>query len=80
MVKLNLLVNKEPVDAVARVVNSSQVERLGRQWVTKFKEHVDRQMFGEFSPPLSFLRVLLTSSQRSSSKLRLAGESLEEKR
>ncbi|KAK4642970.1 Translation factor guf1 mitochondrial [Podospora bellae-mahoneyi] len=45
LVKLNLLVNKEPVDAIARVVHNSQVERLGRQWVTKFKEHVDRQMF-----------------------------------
>ncbi|KAK4194213.1 putative GTP-binding protein [Triangularia verruculosa] len=45
LVKLNLLVNKEPVDAIARVVHQSQVERLGRQWVTKFKEHVDRQMF-----------------------------------
>lgn len=43
--KLQLLVNKAPVDAVARVVHASQVERLGRQWVTKFKEHVSRQMF-----------------------------------
>ncbi|KAK3305264.1 uncharacterized protein B0T15DRAFT_397710 [Chaetomium strumarium] len=45
LVKMNLLVNKKPVDAIARVVHSSQVERLGRQWVTKFKEHVERQMF-----------------------------------
>ncbi|EGZ67774.1 GTP-binding protein GUF1 [Neurospora tetrasperma FGSC 2509] len=45
LVKLNLLVNKKAVDAVARIVHVSQVERLGRQWVTKFKEHVDRQMF-----------------------------------
>ncbi|KAH7356610.1 GTP-binding protein-like protein GUF1 [Rhexocercosporidium sp. MPI-PUGE-AT-0058] len=45
IVKMQLLVNKEPVDAVARVVHSSQVERLGRLWVKKFKEHVDRQMF-----------------------------------
>lgn len=43
--KLQLLVNKIPVDAVARVVHTSQVERLGRAWVSKFKEHVDRQMF-----------------------------------
>ncbi|KAG9243017.1 GTP-binding protein-like protein GUF1 [Calycina marina] len=43
--KLQLLVNKVPVDAVSRVIHTSQVERLGRQWVTKFKEHVDRQMF-----------------------------------
>lgn len=45
IVKLQLLVNKVPVDAVARVVHTSQAERLGRQWVAKFKEHVDRQMF-----------------------------------
>jgi elongation factor 4 len=43
--KLQLMVNKVPVDAVARVVHHSQVERLGKDWVTKFKEHVDRQMF-----------------------------------
>ncbi|EMC92100.1 hypothetical protein BAUCODRAFT_134026 [Baudoinia panamericana UAMH 10762] len=43
--KLQLHVNKVPVDAVARVVHSSQAERLGKQWVEKFKEHVDRQMF-----------------------------------
>ena len=45
IVKLQLLVNGKPVDAVSRVVHNSQTERLGRQWVTKFKEHVDRQMF-----------------------------------
>ena len=45
IVKLQLLVNKVPVDAVARVVHVSQTDRLGRQWVEKFKEHVDRQMF-----------------------------------
>lgn len=45
IIKLQLLVNKIPVDAVARVVHTSQADRLGRQWVTKFKEHVDRQMF-----------------------------------
>ncbi|KAJ8609738.1 hypothetical protein MRB53_038975 [Persea americana] len=43
--KLQLHVNKEPVDAVARVVHHSQAERLGKEWVKKFKEHVDRQMF-----------------------------------
>lgn len=45
VVKLQLLVNKEPVDAVSRLVHISQVDRLGRSWVTKFKEHVDRQLF-----------------------------------
>ncbi|KAK7613694.1 translation factor GUF1, mitochondrial [Phyllosticta paracitricarpa] len=45
MHKLQLLVNKEPVDAVARVVHSSHVDRIGRDWVRKFKEHVERQMF-----------------------------------
>ena len=45
IVRLQLLVNKVPVDAVARVVHASQTERLGRAWVSRFKEHVDRQMF-----------------------------------
>jgi translation factor GUF1, mitochondrial len=45
ILKMQLLVNKAPVDAVARVVHASQVDRVGRNWVTKFKEHVDRQMF-----------------------------------
>lgn len=45
IVKLQLLVNSVPVDAVARVVHTSQVDKLGKQWVTKFREHVDRQMF-----------------------------------
>lgn len=45
IVKLQLLVNKVPVDAVARVVHTSQSDRLGKEWVSKFREHVDRQMF-----------------------------------
>jgi len=45
IVKLQLLVNKEPVDAVSRVMHHSQVRHVGKQWVQKFKEHVDRQMF-----------------------------------
>lgn len=43
--KLQLLVNKKPVDAICRVVHASQVDRLGKAWAAKFKEHVDRQMF-----------------------------------
>ncbi|KAL2441901.1 Translation factor GUF1, mitochondrial [Exophiala dermatitidis] len=45
IVKLQLLVNKEPVDAISRVLHHSQVRHVGKQWVEKFKEHVDRQMF-----------------------------------
>ncbi|KPI44503.1 Translation factor GUF1, mitochondrial [Cyphellophora attinorum] len=45
IVKLQLLVNKEPVDAVARIMHASQVRHTGKRWVEKFKEHVDRQMF-----------------------------------
>ncbi|KAK3054580.1 Translation factor guf1 mitochondrial [Extremus antarcticus] len=43
--KLTLVVNKIPVDAVCRVVHMSHTERLGKEWVSKFKEHVQRQMF-----------------------------------
>ncbi|RDA95640.1 hypothetical protein CP533_1194 [Ophiocordyceps camponoti-saundersi (nom. inval.)] len=45
LAKLQLLVNKEPVDAICRIVHMSQADRIGRNWVTKFKDHVDRQMF-----------------------------------
>lgn len=45
IVKLQLLVNKEPVDAISQVLHRSQVQRTGRKWVTKFKEYVDRQLF-----------------------------------
>lgn len=45
IVKLQLVVNKDPVDAVARVVHHSQARQLGKQWVEKFREHVSRQMF-----------------------------------
>lgn len=45
IVKLNLLVNGAPVDAVSRVLHTSQVDKVGRAWVEKFKVHVERQMF-----------------------------------
>ena len=56
LLKIQLLVNKQPVDAICKVVHTTQVDRIGRQWVSKFKEHVDRQMFGTFSKiPLHFI-------------------------
>lgn len=45
IVKLQLLVNKVPVDAISQVLHRSQVQRTGRKWVVKFKEFVDRQLF-----------------------------------
>ncbi|KAF3932219.1 hypothetical protein ABW20_dc0110174 [Dactylellina cionopaga] len=45
IVKLELLVNKEPVDAIAQLCHRSQAERLGRMWVQRFKQFVDRQLF-----------------------------------
>lgn len=45
IVKLQLLVNKVPVDAISQVLHRSQIARTGRKWVTKFKEYVDRQLF-----------------------------------
>lgn len=45
LVKLQLLVNKIPVDAISRVIHRSLAERMARVWVQRFKEHVDRQMF-----------------------------------
>ena len=45
IVKLQLLVNKIPVDAISQVMHRSQTARTGRQWTTKFKEFVSRELF-----------------------------------
>ncbi|KAF3929428.1 hypothetical protein AA313_de0201914 [Arthrobotrys entomopaga] len=45
VVKLELLVNKEPVDAIAQLCHRSSAEKLGRMWVQRFKSFVDRQLF-----------------------------------
>lgn len=43
--KLQLLVNKEPVDAIARVVHQSASRAMAKRWVADFKELLHRQMF-----------------------------------
>jgi elongation factor 4 len=45
IVRLSLLVNHQPVDAVSRVLHHSQVRHTGKAWVEKFRNHVERQMF-----------------------------------
>lgn len=45
IVKLQLLVNKVPVDAISQVMHRSQVVRTGRAWVARFKGFVQRELF-----------------------------------
>ncbi|KAL3230056.1 Translation factor GUF1, mitochondrial [Nakaseomyces bracarensis] len=45
IVKLELLVNGESIDALARVLHRSEIEKVGREWVLKFKEFVKSQLF-----------------------------------
>ena len=45
LVKMNIMVNQEPVDALAMVVHRSQSERRGRQLCERLKELIPRQMF-----------------------------------
>jgi len=45
VVKLNILLNHEPVEALALVIPRSKAERVGRQVVKKLKEVIPKQMF-----------------------------------
>lgn len=45
LVKLDVLVNNEPIDALAMIVHRSQAYYKGQKLVTKLKELIPRQMF-----------------------------------
>ncbi|MDE2513091.1 MAG: translation elongation factor 4 [Alphaproteobacteria bacterium] len=45
LVLMNILVNSEPVDALATIVHRSQAERRGRSMCERLKELIPRQLF-----------------------------------
>ncbi|KAJ4823914.1 hypothetical protein Tsubulata_009745 [Turnera subulata] len=45
LVKLDILLNGEPVDAMATIVHNLKAQRVGRELVEKLKKFIDRQMF-----------------------------------
>ncbi|MCX7316565.1 MAG: elongation factor 4, partial [Hyphomicrobiales bacterium] len=45
LVKMSILVNNDPVDALAMVVHRSQSERRGRQLCERLKELIPKQLF-----------------------------------
>ena len=45
LAKMDILVNQEPVDALAMIIHRSQAERRGRHMCERLKELIPRQMF-----------------------------------
>ncbi|XP_071724018.1 LOW QUALITY PROTEIN: translation factor GUF1 homolog, mitochondrial-like [Rutidosis leptorrhynchoides] len=45
LVKLDILLNGQPVDAMATIVHKLKAQRVGRECVEKLKKFIDRQMF-----------------------------------
>ncbi|KAG2710253.1 hypothetical protein I3760_04G018400 [Carya illinoinensis] len=45
LVKLDILLNGQPVDAMATIVHTLKAQRVGRELVEKLKKFIDRQMF-----------------------------------
>ncbi|BEJ13549.1 hypothetical protein CspHIS471_0307230 [Cutaneotrichosporon sp. HIS471] len=45
LVKLNMLLNQKPVDALSLIVHKDAAQFIGRQWVKKLKDVLPRQLF-----------------------------------
>jgi GTP-binding protein LepA len=45
MVKLDILVNQQPVDALSAIVHADRAQRQGRQFVEKLRSLIPRQLF-----------------------------------
>ncbi|RHZ50838.1 hypothetical protein Glove_490g45 [Diversispora epigaea] len=45
VVKMNLLINKKPVDALAAILHRSQVQIVGRDWAKRLSEVIPKQLY-----------------------------------
>ncbi|RIB18941.1 P-loop containing nucleoside triphosphate hydrolase protein, partial [Gigaspora rosea] len=45
IVKMNVLINKKPVDALAAILHRSQVSSVGREWAKKLSEVIPKQLY-----------------------------------
>lgn len=65
VVKLDVLLNGQPVDAMATIVHSLKAQRVGRELVDKLKKFIDR--FTNFSQPffIFYLLYFLLNNQPS---------------
>ena len=45
LVKLDVLLNGQPVDAMATIVHNLKAQRVGRELVEKLKQFIDRSVY-----------------------------------
>lgn len=53
--KLDILLNGQPVDAMATIVHKSKAQRVGRELVEKLKKFIDRSVDWSTCEYVSFL-------------------------
>jgi len=69
LIRLDILINSEPVDALALIIHRDNSQQKGREIATKMKELIPRQMFDVLFRPVLALKLFLEQMLKHSEKM-----------